>query len=150
MKRKQRFYQGCMSLGLHPSRRWMVQRMPWPGLALLCCCESLSPFLFLDTRRFARSVPRIVNVLCSQHLAFVQDFRSPIGRPSWTDFPGLAMFSTGTLRTESEPDTSGPAYVTRCVFERNSANDGGGIYSAAGYDVVQDSRFEDNFAGGGI
>ncbi len=60
------------------------------------------------------------------------------------------MFSAGILWSEAEPDTSGPANVSGCVFEHNNATDGGGIYSAAGYDIIQESRFEGNFAGGGI
>lgn len=46
-----------------------------------------------------------------------------------------------------EPDTSGPAKTTNCFFERNTATDGGGIYSAAGFDIIEGSRFEDNLAG---
>ena len=57
------------------------------------------------------------------------------------------MFSVGSVWSASEPDTSGPANTTDCVFERNIANDGGGIYSAAGYDIIRDCQFHDNFAG---
>lgn len=69
---------------------------------------------------------------------------------------GLALFSTGTLWVKKDeedadsngsPNTSGPANTTRCIFERNRASDGGGMYSSAGYDIVHDSRFEGNVAG---
>lgn len=49
--------------------------------------------------------------------------------------------------SEGEPDTYGPANATSCVFENNIATDGGGIYSAAGYDIIRGCRFEANFAG---
>ncbi|CAM9796905.1 unnamed protein product, partial [Ectocarpus sp. 8 AP-2014] len=54
---------------------------------------------------------------------------------------GMAFFSSGSL------EDSGPVNTTACVFERNSADDGGAFYSAAGYDVVQDCSFRANFAG---
>ena len=57
------------------------------------------------------------------------------------------MFSTGSVWSKDEPDTSGPANVTTCIFERNTATDGGGMYSAAGYDIVRDCQFHANFAG---
>lgn len=60
---------------------------------------------------------------------------------------GLALFSTGSTWSKNEPDVSGPANTTNCVFERNIATDGGGIYSAAGYDIIRDSWFEANLAG---
>lgn len=62
-------------------------------------------------------------------------------------FSGLAMLFTGTLWNEDDPVDSGSANVTECEFERNSASDGGGMYSVSGYDIIQDSRFEANVAG---
>lgn len=59
---------------------------------------------------------------------------------------GLALFSSGSLWTDQVPD-SGPANTSMCVFARNRAIDGGAMYSAAGYDMIKDSRFEDNLAG---
>ncbi|CBJ26186.1 conserved unknown protein [Ectocarpus siliculosus] len=53
---------------------------------------------------------------------------------------GMAFFSSGSL------EGSGPVNTTACVFERNSADDGGAFYSAAGYDLVQDCSFQANFA----
>ncbi|CAN0555355.1 unnamed protein product [Ectocarpus sp. 12 AP-2014] len=53
----------------------------------------------------------------------------------------MAFFSSGSL------EGSGPVNTTACVFERNSADDGGAFYSAAGYDLVQDCSFQANFAG---
>eukprot|EP00903_Cladosiphon_okamuranus_P007092 g6891.t2 len=61
---------------------------------------------------------------------------------------GLALFSTGSAWNEAEPVKSGPANTTNCVFDRNNATDGGAIYSAAGYDIVQDCWFEANVAAG--
>lgn len=46
-----------------------------------------------------------------------------------------------------EDDDPGPTNTTACVFKDNSADDGGAMYSAAGYDIIQDSLFEANFAG---
>lgn len=66
-----------------------------------------------------------------------------------TGEPGMALFSTGSAWSEAEPDTSGPANTTGCTFEHNNATDGGGIYSAAGYDIIRDCQFEANFAGEG-
>lgn len=60
---------------------------------------------------------------------------------------GLAFFSSGSPWEEDSPDVSGPSNVTMCVFERNNAVDGGGMYSAAGYDMINDTLFEDNLAG---
>lgn len=59
--------------------------------------------------------------------------------PSSALHSGMALFSSGSL--------SEPVSTTACVFERNSADDGGAFYSAAGYDVVQDCSFQANFAG---
>lgn len=59
----------------------------------------------------------------------------------------MALFSSGSVWNVESPDDSGPANTTTCVFERNSAEDGGAIYSAAGYDMISDSWFEDNIAG---
>ena len=50
-------------------------------------------------------------------------------------------------RSKEEPDTSGPANTTNCFFERNNATDGGGIYSAAGFDIIEGCWFEENLAG---
>ncbi|CAM9892814.1 unnamed protein product, partial [Ectocarpus sp. 8 AP-2014] len=61
---------------------------------------------------------------------------------------GMALFSSGSVWNAESPDDSGPANTTTCVFERNSAEDGGAIYSAAGYDMISDSWFEDNIAVG--
>eukprot|EP00903_Cladosiphon_okamuranus_P016944 g15619.t1 len=61
---------------------------------------------------------------------------------------GMALFSTGSAWSEAEPDTSGPTNTTGCTFQHNNATDGGGIYSAAGYDIIRDCRFEANFATG--
>ena len=60
--------------------------------------------------------------------------------------PGLALFSTGTLGND-DSEVAGPANTTNCIFERNSAIDGGGMYSSAGYDILQDLWFEGNVAG---
>lgn len=59
----------------------------------------------------------------------------------------MALFSSGSVWTKESPYTSGPANMTACVFESNRADEGGAIYSAAGYDMINDSWFEDNFAG---
>lgn len=62
---------------------------------------------------------------------------------------GLALFSTGSAWSNAEPVESGPANTTNCIFDRNNATggDGGAIYSAAGYDIVEDCWFEANIAG---
>ncbi|CAM9729174.1 unnamed protein product, partial [Pylaiella littoralis] len=60
---------------------------------------------------------------------------------------GMALFSSGSVWNKQIPDDSGPANTTACLFESNRAGEGGAIYSAAGYDMIKDSRFEDNFAG---
>ncbi|CAM9161301.1 unnamed protein product [Ectocarpus sp. 13 AM-2016] len=61
---------------------------------------------------------------------------------------GLALFSSGSPWDEESPDVSGPSNITMCMFERNTAVDGGGMYSAAGYDTVNDTWFNDNLAVG--
>lgn len=66
--------------------------------------------------------------------------------PDWSTL-GVALFSTGSVWSEAEPDTSGPANTTDCVFERNIATEGGGVYSAAGFDIIRGCSFETNFAG---
>ena len=63
------------------------------------------------------------------------------------DNAGLALFSTGSAWSGVEPDKSGPANITDCAFARNFATDGGAV--DAGYDIIQDCRFEANFAGAG-
>lgn len=61
---------------------------------------------------------------------------------------GLALFSSGSAVTdEMDPGDPVPTSTVACVFKGNSADDGGAIYSAAGYDIVEDSSFEANFAG---
>lgn len=61
---------------------------------------------------------------------------------------GLALFSSGSVWTgNQEDDDPGPTNTTACVFKGNSADDGGAMYSAAGYDIIEDSSFEANFAG---
>lgn len=67
----------------------------------------------------------------------------------FTGEPGMALFSTGSAWSEAEPETSGPTNTTGCTFQHNNATDGGGIYSAAGYDIIRDCRFEANFASEG-
>ncbi|CAM9477686.1 unnamed protein product [Ectocarpus fasciculatus] len=59
---------------------------------------------------------------------------------------GMALFSSGSVWNMESPDDSGPVNMTTCVFERNSAEEGGAIYSVAGYDMISDSWFEDNLA----
>lgn len=59
----------------------------------------------------------------------------------------MALFSSGSVWNNEAPDDSGPVNTTTCVFERNRADEGGAIYSAVGYDIINDSWFEDNFAG---
>ncbi|CAM9112289.1 unnamed protein product, partial [Sphacelaria rigidula] len=61
---------------------------------------------------------------------------------------GLALFSSGFVWNAQAPDTSGPANVTLCVFDRNKAVDGGAMYSVAGYDMINNSSFEENRAEG--
>ncbi|CAN0297003.1 unnamed protein product [Pylaiella littoralis] len=58
---------------------------------------------------------------------------------------GVAIFSSGSMWNKESLD-SGPANTTACVFEGNRAEEGGAIYSAAGYDMIKDSLFEENFA----
>ncbi|CAN0014564.1 unnamed protein product [Scytosiphon promiscuus] len=60
---------------------------------------------------------------------------------------GLALFSSGSLFDDDEPG-SGFVNTTMCVFQGNSAVDGGAVYSAAGYDEIKDCLFEDNLAVG--
>lgn len=67
-----------------------------------------------------------------------------------TCIPGLGLFSTGSVWSQDRPSDTGPANTTSCVFERNTATDGGGIYSADGYDIIRDCQFEENLAGGNI
>lgn len=64
------------------------------------------------------------------------------------DFSGIALFSSGSVWTGDETDDDpGPTNTTACMFKNNSADDGGAIYSAAGYNIIMDSWFEVNFAG---
>lgn len=60
---------------------------------------------------------------------------------------GLALFSSGSEWDRKFPDDTGFANTTWCVFERNKAEDGGAIYSAAGYDLIKDCLFDSNLAG---
>eukprot|EP00903_Cladosiphon_okamuranus_P015456 g14274.t1 len=88
---------------------------------------------------------------CSIAVASINDLVFTENNAIWGG--GLALFSTGTLWTKDEDDsgslnTSGSANTTKCIFERNRAIDGGGIYSSAGYDIVQDVWFEGNVAEG--
>lgn len=46
--------------------------------------------------------------------------------------------------SESDLDDAGPVEVTRCVFETNEAEDGGGIYAASGYVAINSSTFVGN------
>lgn len=48
---------------------------------------------------------------------------------------------------DDEDDDPGPTNTTACVFKNNIADEGGAMYSAAGYDIVEDCSFEGNFAG---
>lgn len=59
----------------------------------------------------------------------------------------MALFSSGSVWDEDSPNDSGPANTTSCVFEGNTAIDGGGIYSTAGYDIIKESWFGRNMAG---
>eukprot|EP00752_Nemacystus_decipiens_P017814 g15971.t2 len=67
---------------------------------------------------------------------------------------GLALFSSGSVLTdEMEADDPVPTSTVGCAFKGNTADDGGAMYSAAGYDIIEDSSFETNFAalsGGGF
>ena len=49
---------------------------------------------------------------------------------------------------DEETGGLGPSNITGCSFEDNEATDGGAIYTAAGYDMVVNSSFTRNFAGG--
>ena len=60
---------------------------------------------------------------------------------------GLALFSSGSVWNKHSPNSTGPANMTKCIFERNKAVDGGAMYSAAGYDMINSSWFEGNLAG---
>lgn len=64
----------------------------------------------------------------------------------WYSIPGLALSSSGSVSDSQEPD-SGPVETSMCFFQRNKAVDGGAVCSAAGYDLIEGSRFEDNLAG---
>ncbi|CAM9198462.1 unnamed protein product [Ectocarpus sp. 12 AP-2014] len=75
---------------------------------------------------------------CSSSLA-------PLDR--WHPTSGLALFSSGSIWDKDVSD-SGPANASACVFAWNSAVDGGAMYSAAGYDMIESSLFEDNSAEG--
>lgn len=59
----------------------------------------------------------------------------------------MALFSSGMIPNEDRPEDPGPLTTTGCVFEGNRAEEGGAIYSAAGYEQITDCWFEDNFAG---
>ncbi|CAN0500586.1 unnamed protein product, partial [Scytosiphon promiscuus] len=54
----------------------------------------------------------------------------------------VALVSCG----EDETIRGSAALTTGCTFDGNSASDGGGIYSASGFDHIADSTFTNNFA----
>ena len=60
----------------------------------------------------------------------------------------MALFSAGSAwSADGNDENLGPTNVTACDFKNNRADDGGAIYSSAGYDIIEDSLFESNFAG---
>jgi len=50
---------------------------------------------------------------------------------------------------EDETVRGSAAVTSACLFDSNEASDGGGVYSASGFDHISDSTFVNNFAGAG-
>ncbi len=48
---------------------------------------------------------------------------------------------------EDETVRGSAAVTSACLFDSNEAIDGGGVYSASGFDHISDSTFVNNFAG---
>ena len=61
----------------------------------------------------------------------------------------VSAFGSGNSKSVSEAEPPDPTTFDRCRFVGNRATTGGAIDSAAGYDSIVDSTFEDNAAGTG-
>ena len=61
----------------------------------------------------------------------------------------VSSFGSGNSKSVSEAEPPDPTTFDRCRFIGNRATTGGAIDSAAGYDSIIDSTFEDNAAGTG-
>ena len=63
---------------------------------------------------------------------------------------GIASLENVSSSSKSDEENGGfgPSTITGCRFDGNTATDGGAIYTASGYDMVVNSTFTNNFAGG--
>lgn len=120
----------------------------WKPWLVALCVSSVVPFRPRKRSKaasFLLVTPRssLVSRLCS--------YPPPVNPSNVIrNISGLGLVSTGSVWSPARPDDSGPANATSCDFERNTATDGGGIYSTGGYDFIRRCRFEENLAGGNI
>lgn len=58
-----------------------------------------------------------------------------------------ASFGGAVALVSSGSDEDGlPSAIVNCIFESNTATDGGGFHSVAGFDTIENSVFKNNIA----